>query len=55
MIVKYTIDRKSLYNADYQNNDVTLLEGNFKDKIKLKTHLSVIYRIIKKIQRSEHN
>lgn len=53
MIVRYTIGRKSLYNRDYDNSDVQLIEGNFNEKIKLKTHLSVIYRIIKKMRRRE--
>ena len=54
MIVRYTLDRKSLYNGDYDNSEVKLIEGDFSDNIKFKTHLSVIYRIIRKIKRSQN-
>ena len=53
MIVRYTIDRKDLYNGDYNDSDIQLIDGEFTDKIKLRTHLSVIYRIIKKMRRRE--
>lgn len=54
MIVRYTIDRKSLYCGDYENSDVELIDGDFNDKIKFKTHLPIIYRIIKKLRRSKN-
>ena len=47
MIAKYIIDRESLYSSDYGNAQIELIDGNFDDKIKLKTHIPVIYRILK--------
>ncbi len=53
MIAKYTIDRKMLYNSKYKHSKITILEGTKKDKIGLKTHIPVIYKIIKKHRRKE--
>ncbi len=47
LIVRYTLDRNDLYSGDYQNSHQELLSGNYTDKIKLKTHLAVIFSLIK--------
>lgn len=53
MIIKYTIDRKSLYNGEYENADLKILSGNIDDKITLNTHLPIIYRIANILRRKE--
>lgn len=42
-----------LYNSKYKHSKITILEGTKKDKIGLKTHIPVIYKIIKKHRRKE--
>ena len=53
MTIKYIIDRKSLYNGEYDNAKVELISGSSDDKIKLKSHLPVIYRIAKILRKRE--
>ena len=53
MIAKYTIDRKRLYDSKYEQSKINILEGTKKDKIGLKTHIPVIYTIIKTNRRKE--
>lgn len=55
MKAKFIIQRKDLYNGDYDNIDIELLEGKYRGKIELSTHLSIIYRIAKKLRKGAHN
>ena len=55
MIVKYIIDRNSLYNGEFENANMEIVKGSLKDKLELKTHLPVIYRIAKNLKRKEKN
>lgn len=54
VIIKYTIDRKSLYNGEYENANSKILLGNMNDKITLNTHLPIIYRIANIHRRKEN-
>ena len=54
MRIKYTIDRKSLYNGEYDNAK-RMIRGNKNDEITLKTHLHVIYVLAKTIRRKKQN
>ena len=51
MIARYTIDRESLYKGDYSKTKINLIKGSFDEKIKLKTPIPVIYRILKHIRK----
>ena len=53
MIIKYTIDRKILYNGDYENVTSKIISGDVSDKITLNTHLPIIYRIANIFRRKE--
>lgn len=55
MIVKYTIERKSLIDCDFDDVDIELIHGDFDDEIQFKSHLPIIYGIIKKQRRNENN
>ena len=54
MKIKYTIDRNSLYNGEYDNAK-KIIRGNKNDKISSKSHLAVIYRIAKIMRRRKQN
>ncbi len=54
VIIKYTIDRKSLYNGEYENANSKILSGDIADKITLNTHLPIIYRIANIHRRKEN-
>ena len=53
MVVKYTIDRKDLYNGYYDDAKKEIINGRTKDKLNLSPVLPVLYRIIKKLRRLE--
>jgi len=54
MVVKYTIDRDSLYDGEFENAHKEIVKGSSKDKLELQTHLPVIYQILKYIRRREN-
>ena len=54
MVVKYTIDRDSLYDGEFENANEEIVKGSSKDKLELTTHLPVIYRILKIIRKAEN-
>ena len=51
LIARYTIDRESLYNEEYSNVKIKIIKGSFDEKLKLKTPVPVIYRILKYIRK----
>lgn len=53
MVIKYTIDRKSLYNCEYENINSEIICGDITDEITLNTHLPIIYRIANILRRKE--
>ena len=53
MVIKYTIDRKSLYNCEYENINSDIICGDITDEITLNTHLPIIYRIANILRRKE--
>lgn len=55
LIARYTIDRESLYKGDYSNTEIRLIKGSFDEKIKLKTPVPLIYRILKHIRKKALN
>lgn len=55
MIIKYTIDRKSLIDCNFDNADIELIQGDFEDEIQFKSHLPIIYGIINKQRRLKNN
>ena len=54
MTIKYTIDRKSLYNGKYSNAKIEVISGCTDDRITLKSHLSVIYTLARILRRRQH-
>ena len=54
MIARYTIDRESLYNEEYSNVKIKIIKGSFDEKLKLKTPVPVIYRILKHIRKKKY-
>jgi hypothetical protein len=54
LIARYTIDRESLYNEEYSNVKIKIIKGSFDEKLKLKTPVPVIYRILKHIRKKKY-
>lgn len=54
LIARYTIDRESLYNCDLSKAEIKLIKGSFDEKLKLKTPIPVIYRILKYIRKKRY-
>lgn len=53
LIAQYTIDRESLYDRKYSNVKVKIIKGSIDEKMKFKTPIPVIYRIIKIIRKKK--
>ena len=54
MIVKYTIERKDLYDG-YYDAPQEIISGKNTDKLKLSPILPVLYRIIKRLRALERD